>query len=704
MALNSWRKAYAREADGAGVYATLSAVIAPRIEEIFDAFYAELSADPAKAALLRNPATAARARDANLEHWRFLLAHPPGEELKKRARRVGETHVQVKLSPELYVGAYGYFVKNFLRIILARHASERDLAEALTESVFIDMGANLDAFFIGTERAAREAEALDLKTSVEGELDASNAIAAAQSDSLRSIVNDLEKLLSEMRGGVDLVTDGAETTSKAMTSVAAAVDELHASSQEVGRQANETSALASDAVARADEAERRFAALSASAARVSEIVGLIAGISNQTSLLALNATIEAARAGENGRGFAVVANEVKQLSQRTNVATREISSQIAEIESAMKSAIGAMKDMRDRIGQISEIARAVAHSSGQQISAVEEIGQSANGAAEGAARLGGSVNMFTGALGDVDAAAAKVANQSGQVGALFERLSTRLVIALKNFVDVDRRKYPRSPALVPIEIMARGRRLSGEVIEISVGGALVAGIRESLETGQIVQVEMKGLGGLRARVAAGSDHGQRLQFVETPDATAAALSALMARLFAKEEALREIVIARSKMIAELFERAIANGEIAEAALFDGNYLPIPGTDPQQYRNQALDYLERHLPAIQEPILDLDPAVVFSAAVDRNGYLPVHNKKYSAPQGSDPVWNAANSRNRRIFDDMTGLMAARNTNPVLSQTYPRDLGGGRIALIKDISAPIYVNRKHWGGLRLGAKIA
>jgi len=178
----------------------------------------------------------------------------------------------------------------------------------------------------------------------------------------------------------------------------------------------------------------------------------------------------------------------------------------------------------------------------------------------------------------------------------------------------------------------------------------------------------------------------------------------MSRLFAKEKSLRDIVIARSKMIEEAFERAIATGEIAEAALFDANYLPIPNSNPQQYGNQGLNFLESHLPEIQEPILDLDPAIVFSAAVDRNGYLPVHNKKYSAAQGPAPVWNNANSRNRRIFDDMTGLMAARNTQPVLSQTYPRDLGGGRVALIKDISAPIRVKGKHWGGRRLGAKIA
>ncbi|MCI4678804.1 methyl-accepting chemotaxis protein [Rhodoblastus acidophilus] len=704
MGLNPLRKARANVTDGAGVYEALSAAIAPRIEEIFDAFYAEFAADPDKSALLRDPQTARRARDANLEHWKYLLANPPGAELKKRARRIGETHVRLKLSPEIYLGAYGYFFKRFLRVILARRGREAEIVEALTESVFTDMGANLNAFFAGTERAARELEALDLKNAIEAEMESSNEVAARQSESLRAIVNDLEKLLTELRGGVSLVKDGVETTSQSMGAVAAAVEELQASSQEVGRQANETDTLVNDAVGRADEAERRFAALSASAARVAEIVGLIAGVSNQTSLLALNATIEAARAGENGRGFAVVANEVKLLSQRTNAATREISGQIAEIEAAMKSAVGAMKDMRELISQISLIASAVAHSSGQQVEAVGQIGHSAHAAAAGAAQLGGSVEMFTGAVGEVDIAAAKVSDQSRQVGTLFERLSTRLVVVVKSFADVDGRKYPRSPALVPVELVRNGRRMAGEIVEISVGGATVSGLPDLLEPGLIVEAELKAVGPLRARVAPPSDHGQRLQFVEIPDQTSAALKALMERLLAKEEKLREIVVARSKMVAELFERAVANGEITEAALFDANYVPIPDTNPRQYRNQTLEFLERHLPEIQEPILELDPAVVFSAAVDRNGYLPVHNRKYSAPQGPDPVWNNANSRNRRIFDDMTGMTAARNTSPVLSQTYPRDLGGGRVALIKDISAPIYVNRKHWGGLRMGAKIA
>jgi methyl-accepting chemotaxis protein len=153
-------------------------------------------------------------------------------------------------------------------------------------------------------------------------------------------------------------------------------------------------------------------------------------------------------------------------------------------------------------------------------------------------------------------------------------------------------------------------------------------------------------------------------------------------------------------IARVFEEALAEGQLTEADLFDEDYRPIPGTNPQQFTTRFVSFTDRVLPPIQEPLLEFSDKVVFCAAVDRNGYLPTHNLKFSQPQGADPVWNAAHCRNRRIFNDRTGLAAGRNTRKFLLQTYRRDMGGGRFVLMKDLSAPIVVNGRHWGGLRIG----
>jgi methyl-accepting chemotaxis protein len=161
----------------------------------------------------------------------------------------------------------------------------------------------------------------------------------------------------------------------------------------------------------------------------------------------------------------------------------------------------------------------------------------------------------------------------------------------------------------------------------------------------------------------------------------------------------QALLAARNRIEERFAEGIEAGEVSLEALLDREYALIPGSEPAQFQTRGLRYLDANLPAIQEPMLELSPKVVFCAAVDGTGYLPTHNRKFSQPQGRDPVWNAANCRNRRIFDDRTGLAAATNRKPFLLQTYRRDMGGGRFVLMKDLSAPIYIKGAHWGALRL-----
>jgi methyl-accepting chemotaxis protein len=164
--------------------------------------------------------------------------------------------------------------------------------------------------------------------------------------------------------------------------------------------------------------------------------------------------------------------------------------------------------------------------------------------------------------------------------------------------------------------------------------------------------------------------------------------------------LIRVVIDTATRISAAFEAAIKRGDITLDQLMDENYREIPGTDPKQYLTDYVGLTDRILPPIQDPIQKSDSRIVFCVAWAKGGYLPTHNPNYRLPQGSDPVWNNANCRNKRLFDDRAVKKVAANTKPFLLQTYRRDMGGGNFVLMKDLSSPIRVRGRHWGAFRMG----
>ena len=231
-----------------------------------------------------------------------------------------------------------------------------------------------------------------------------------------------------------------------------------------------------------------------------------------------------------------------------------------------------------------------------------------------------------------------------------------------------------------VDPLALTRRLVAQVTEEA--DALNDGVQASVANLGAAAENFDGLVSFAERLVGLIAHSG----VETPD------SALIARCMA--DAARA---------GTLMEKAIESGVIRRDDLFDETYRPIEGSDPVQYMTRFTELTDRLMPEIQEAMLEADSRVAFFAAIDRKGYIPTHNHIYSQPQGTDPVWNAANCRNRRIFNDRTGLAAGRNTEPFLMQTYRRDMGGGVFVLMKDLSAPIIVHGRHWGGLRIGVRV-
>ncbi|CCG96195.1 methyl-accepting chemotaxis protein [Marinobacter nauticus] len=156
----------------------------------------------------------------------------------------------------------------------------------------------------------------------------------------------------------------------------------------------------------------------------------------------------------------------------------------------------------------------------------------------------------------------------------------------------------------------------------------------------------------------------------------------------------------AQQIGQLFEAAIREGRLSEAALFDKKRTPIANTQPQQYSSSFDRFTDQMFPAIQEPIKKSHEAMVFSIACAPDGYVPTHNKDFAHPPSGNPEVDLVKSRSKRLFNDRTGIRCGSHTESMLLQTYRRDTG----EIMHDLSVPIYVNGKHWGGFRVGYRPA
>jgi methyl-accepting chemotaxis protein len=212
------------------------------------------------------------------------------------------------------------------------------------------------------------------------------------------------------------VAAASEQTSGNVRSVASSSEGLTSSVGEISRQVQESSRVASAAVDQARQTNDRVGELSKAAARIGDVVELINSIAAQTNLLALNATIEAARAGEAGRGFAVVASEVKVLAEQTAKATGEISQQIAGIQAATQESVGAIKEIGDTIGRMSNISSTIAAAVEEQGAATQEIARGVQQAAQGTSEV-------TSNIADVQHSAVETGSASSQVHSAARALS-----------------------------------------------------------------------------------------------------------------------------------------------------------------------------------------------------------------------------------------------------------------------------------------
>ncbi|MBI2305992.1 MAG: methyl-accepting chemotaxis protein [Rhodocyclales bacterium] len=135
-------------------------------------------------------------------------------------------------------------------------------------------------------------------------------------------------------------------------------------------------------------------------------------------------------------------------------------------------------------------------------------------------------------------------------------------------------------------------------------------------------------------------------------------------------------------------------------IWDQNFQPIANTNPQKFNVSYLADFEREVQPLFEAALAQMKGGLYSIVIDSKAYIGIHNLKYSKPLTGDYQADLVGNRTRRIWTDPTGQRAAKNTSPMLLQTYARDTG----EILSEINMPIVVDGRPWGNVRIGVDSA
>lgn len=159
-------------------------------------------------------------------------------------------------------------------------------------------------------------------------------------------------------------------------------------------------------------------------------------------------------------------------------------------------------------------------------------------------------------------------------------------------------------------------------------------------------------------------------------------------------------ITGARIMGDLIEIMIDTKIIKENEVFDYNYVKIPGTNPQKYSTKYDSIFDKYIQKIEDEYLR-DPDLIYAILIDKNGYVPTHNLKYSQKQTGNINQDLNFSRSKRIFSDNQSIQKIISYigKDTIRSLYKRDTG----EMIWNIGAAVYVKEKHWGSYLLGVSL-
>jgi aerotaxis receptor len=248
------------------------------------------------------------------------------------------------------------------------------------------------------------------------QVDANAIVLGAEMDQTRKVTDTQSSAVGHIAATVEQLVVSVNEIAESAQQASQAVEASHGLLEEASRRMDESQAASRNVVSTVTSAGQTMAELFQSIFAINRVSQVIRGIADQTNLLALNAAIEAARAGESGRGFAVVADEVRKLAENASKQTSEITSSVNEIQRVTQIAVTTMETAGSHVAgtdsavsaaragldavshhgeEVATISRHIAHGTRQQSAASNEIASQVEGIVTGIDQTSASIAEVT---------------------------------------------------------------------------------------------------------------------------------------------------------------------------------------------------------------------------------------------------------------------------------------------------------------------